>query len=297
MRSLARLVFSLLVLAGVANAQELLPKQIRVRNVSLTYIEKGAGEPLILLHGGQADYRSWMPYLARFQDRFRVISYSRRYNFPNDNPINIKNFSAYVEADDLAALIKALRLKRVHLVGTSIGAYIALIYAIRHPDSVASLTLAEPAINAWVRDTAEYADFSKKAWNPAADAFRQGDDRQAMRLLVDFFGGEGTFDKMPAEVQSIAMANARFFKAATLSNDPTPNISKDKVLRLKMPVLIIQGEDTFAMSKLIVKELTQVLPSAEFVLIPHAGHGSPRENPKAFGDALDRFLSRTKSHK
>jgi pimeloyl-ACP methyl ester carboxylesterase len=109
-------------------------------------------------------------------------------------------------------------------------------------------------------DTPEYADFSKRAWDPAADAFRHGDDRQAMRLLVDVFGGEGTFDKMPAEAQSVAMANAKFFKAATLSNDPTPNISKDKVRRLKMPVLIIQGEDTFAMSKLIVKELTRVCP-------------------------------------
>lgn len=297
MRTLVKLAISLSVLAGVATAQELLPKQVHVGKVGLTYIEKGTGEPLILLHGGQADYRSWIPYFARFQDRFRVISYSRRYNFPNDNPVNIKNHSAYVEADDLAAFIKALGLKRVHLVGTSIGGYIALIYAVNHPDNVASLTLAEPAINAWVVDTPEYAVFAKRAWDPAADAFRHGDDRQAMRLLVDVFGGEGTFDKMPAEAQSVAMANAKFFKAATLSNDPTPNISKDKVRRLKMPVLIIQGEDTFAMSKLIVKELTRVLPSAEFVLIPHAGHGSPRENPQAFGDALDRFLSRTVGHK
>jgi pimeloyl-ACP methyl ester carboxylesterase len=45
------------------------------------------------------------------------------------------------------------------------------------------------------------------------------------------------------------------------------------------------------MSKIIVKELRSILPSAETIIIPNTGHGSPRVDPKAFGDAIEVFLS------
>src|SRR5947199_2351705 len=107
-----------LLLCGQAIGQSAQPTKIRVRGVELHYIEKGQGEPLILLHGGQGDYRSWGPQMEAFSQHYHVISYSRRYNYPNNNPL-IKNHSAYVEAEDLAAFIRKLKLKRVHLVGTS----------------------------------------------------------------------------------------------------------------------------------------------------------------------------------
>ena len=287
----ASLVIVALLLAMNIFAQDVSPAKVRVRSVELSYIEQGTGEPMILLHGGQADYRSWQPHLPVLARKFRVIAYSRRYNYPNENPIDSSRHSAYVEADDLIAFIKKLGLKRVHLVGTSIGAYAALIAAVKHPEMVSSLVLAEPAINAWVKDTPEYRDFMSNAWLPAAEAFRAGNDKDAMRYLVDIFGGPGTFDRMPPAAVEVAMQNSKFFKAATLSTEHTPDISKDKVRRLKMPILIISGEHTFPMSKLIVSELERVLPNAARVVIPNAGHGSPRENPQAFDRAALNFMA------
>src|SRR5215210_4932797 len=115
--------------------------KIRVRGVELHYIEEGRGEPLILLHGGQGDYRSWEPQIKAFSRQYRVISYSRRYHYPNSNPLIAENHSAYVEADDLAAFVRKLKLRRVHLVGTSIGAFTALMLAVKHPEMVRSLVL------------------------------------------------------------------------------------------------------------------------------------------------------------
>ena len=269
-------------------------KSVSVRGVELAYIETGKGEPLILLHGGQGDYRSWIPHLPALSERFRVIAYSRRYNYPNDNPIVSNNHSAFVEADDLAAFIKKLGLKRVHLVGTSIGAYTALIVAVKHPELVASLVLAEPNIHAWVEDTPEFKKFMSEAWLPAAAAFRAGNDRDAMRFLVDIFGGPGTFDRMTPEAAGIAMQNAKFFKAATLSKDHSPDVSREKVRRLRIRILIVSGENTFPMAKLIVKELERVLPDADRIVIPNAGHASPRQNPAAFNEAVLNFLSKHK---
>jgi pimeloyl-ACP methyl ester carboxylesterase len=282
----------LLLAMGFALGQTDAAKTVTANGVELTYIERGSGPVVILLHGGQADYRAWDYGMAFLSKSYRVISYSRRYNYPNKNPIVGTNHSAYVEADDLAGFIDALKIKRVHLVGTSIGAYTALIYAVRKPNNVLSLTLAEPNIHAWVKDTEAFNDFYSNAWRPAADAFRAGDDTGAMRILIDKFGGPGSFDRMTPPGREIAMQNARFFKAATLSTDHSPDIERNKVRRLKMPVLLIHGDKTGLMQRLIVEELAKVLTTAERHVITGAGHGSPREKPDEFMKAVGEFLVR-----
>jgi hypothetical protein len=115
--------FFTLLLCVQTIGQSVEPTKIQVNGVELHYIEQGQGEPLILLHGGQGDYRSWESQVKVMRAKFRVISYSRRYHYPNNNPLTANYHSAYTEADDLAAVIHKLKLGRVHLIGTSIGAF------------------------------------------------------------------------------------------------------------------------------------------------------------------------------
>src|SRR5437868_3190084 len=93
------------VIAVSVAAQELQPVKVMVDGLEFTYIEKGQGERLILLHGGMGDYRSWSPQMEAFARKYRVISYSRRYSYPNRNPLSERNYSAFVDADDLAAFL------------------------------------------------------------------------------------------------------------------------------------------------------------------------------------------------
>ena len=295
MMRLGLLMLLLLLLCIQTIGQSVQPTKIRVNGIELHYIEQGQGEPLILLHGGQGDYRSWEPQMKVLSPQFRVISYSRRYHYPNNNPLTANYHSAYTEADDLAALIRKLRLGRVHLIGTSIGAFTALALAVNHPEMVRSLVLAEPPVHEWVKDSpngaAAYQEFMTTIWEPATEAFKTGDDQGAMRILVDGLGGKGRFDKLPPEARAAAMQNSRFFKANTLSSDPFPNLSKDKVRRLRIPVLIITGENTITIHKLVNEELARLLPKAEQATIPKAGHFSPRENPQAFNEAVLKFFA------
>ena len=283
-------------LCGQVIGQSVQPTKVRAGGVELHYIEQGQGEPLILLHGGQGDYRSWGPQVEAFSRHFRVISYSRRYNFPNNNPPMPNYRSAYTEADDLSAFIRQLKLAPAHLVGTSIGAFTALVLAIKHPVMVRSLVLAEPPVHHWAKDDpsgkALYREFMATIWDPAAAAFKAGDDQGAMRILVDGFAGAGSFDRLPPEGRTVAMQNSRFFRAATLSADPFPDLSKEKVKRLNTPILIVTGEHTIKLHKFINEELARLLPKAERVTIPQAGHGSARENPQAFNEAALKFLAK-----
>ena len=99
-------------------------------------------------------------------------------------------------------------------------------------------------------------------------------------------------DKLMPAAREMAMQNARFFKAATLSTDHSPDIDKRKVSRLEVPVLLINGEKTGAMTRAIVEEFAKVMPTAERVEIKGAGHGSPREKPVEFITAVADFMRR-----
>lgn len=289
-----RWIAALLVLIAVtARAASPEPTKIIVNGIELHYISAGHGEPVILLHGGQGDYRSWEPQMAALSRQYHVVSYSRRYNYPNNNPQTATNHSAIVEAADLAALLKALRLKRVNLVGTSMGAATALTLVIDHPNMVRSLVLAEPPILEWAKkfdDGRLYEDFMQRIQNPAREAFAAGNDEAAMRFFVDGFASPGRFDKLPPEAKLGVRQNAAFFKMMTRSSNPYPDIARYDLQRLRLPVLVITGEKTVEIHRRINQELARLIPRARSAAIPNAGHGSPRENPQAFTEVVENFL-------
>jgi non-heme chloroperoxidase len=272
------------------------PARVMVGDVELHYIEMGQGEPLILLHGGQGDYRTWPKLMDAFSSQYRVISYSRRYHYPNANPLRSKNYSALIDAADLAGFITALKLGPVHLVGTSYGAFTALAFALEHPELVRTMALAEPPVLQWAASTERgarlYREFITSIHEPAGKAFATGDDEGAMRIFIDRFDGPGTFDSLPAERRRIVMENSRFFKAITASSEPFPNLSREKVGQLKMPVLLIRGAHTKELDILVSEELASEIKQAEKAIIPQAGHGSARQNPSAFNEAVLQFLGR-----
>jgi pimeloyl-ACP methyl ester carboxylesterase len=282
----------LLLWGTVAPAQTVERQRLSLEDVELHDLEQGRGEPLILLHGGQGDYGSWEDHIGAFASSYRVFSYSRRYHYPNDNPI-AANHSALVDAADLAALIDKLHLGSVHLVGTSYGALTALALAVSHPTVVRTLVLAEPPVHAWAdspRGVELFREFMTTVHEPARAAFDAGDDETAMRIFIDAFDGTGTFARLSEMRRAGIMRNSRFFKALTASSDPFPNLPKEAVAQLRMPVLVIRGENTDALHRLVTEEVEHVLPRSQRAVIPQAGHGSPRQNPRAFIAAVLDFL-------
>jgi pimeloyl-ACP methyl ester carboxylesterase len=284
-----------LTVCGVVGGQSLQPTGVVVNGVELHYVEQGRGEALIFLHGGSGDYRAWELQIKIFSLRYHAISYSRRYSYPNQNPSLAKNHSAYVEAEDLAALIHRLGLQRVNLVGTSYGAFTALVLALKHPEMVHTLVLSEPPVHQLIRDTpdgeAAYHEFMTNVWKPAGEAFKAGDDKAAMKILSDGIFGPGRRERLTPESLAPIMQNARSFKALTLSSDPFPKLSKRELARLRIPTLIITGENTTRIHKLVTAELARLIPNAESVMLPRAGHGSLRDNPQAFDEAVLKFLT------
>lgn len=129
-------------------------KKVHVNGAELHYLERGEGVPVIFIHGGLADYQEWGAQLEPLSEAYRVILYSRRYAYPNDNPDTRRDHSARTEAEDLAALIRELELGPAHVAGLSCGA--ALL-----------------------------EEFTTTLLEPVAQAFRQGDKERALRISID----------------------------------------------------------------------------------------------------------------
>ena len=285
------------VLSAQVFGQSTQPIKIQVNGVDLHYIEKGQGEALILLHGSLGDYRSWNSQVQAFAPDYRVIAYSRRYHYPNQNPLNTTNHSALVEAKDLAAFLKKLKLKRVHLVGQSYGALTALVFAIKHPEVVRTLVLGEPPAHQLIRNFPDgetvYQDFISNTWKPAAEAFRKGEEKHALDILALAIAGR-RFNELPPAAQASQLQNALSMKSLTSSSNPFPTVTSDELKRLKMPVLILTGENTARSYKLINQELARLMPSAKAVTIPKSRHPIPSDNPQVFNETVGEFLRASK---
>ena len=235
---------------------------------------------------------SWAPQIEAFSRRYRAISYSRRNSHPNKNALHIVRDPASRDADDLRELMQILRIDSAHLVGASYGALIALMFALRWPGLVTSLTLLEPPLHAWLERLPHGAAlrdrFIHDVWNRAAMEFAKSRPKQAMRILAKAFGMAAPGD---GEVQRHArLRNARAMKALVLSEQPFPMLDRTAVQTLKMPVLVVRGATTDPVHETISNELAKLPATASTAIIRKAGHRAHIDNPEAFNDVVLRFL-------
>jgi aminoacrylate hydrolase len=104
---------------------------IAIGDGEIAYEETGSGEPLLFVSGLNGTGRSWAPQVPFFSQHYRVITYDQRGTGSSDRLQ--RTFSVDGMAGDVIALLDALGLERVHLVGQSTGGAIGQTLAVLHP--------------------------------------------------------------------------------------------------------------------------------------------------------------------
>jgi len=112
---------------------------VKVNDVNLYYEVSGQGAPLILIMGLRRNVSWWYQQIPDLSQHFRVIAFDNRGAGRSDKPV--MEYSISLFADDTAGLMNALGIKTAHILGISMGGYIAQELAIRHPEMVRSLIL------------------------------------------------------------------------------------------------------------------------------------------------------------
>lgn len=258
------------------------------------YVESGKGTPLVFVHGVLGDWRTWAPQWTSFTPHFRAISYSRRYNTPNQNVHPSPDHSALVEAEDLAALLDAWQASPAVLVATSYGAFTALALALAQPARVRAMVLAEPPMLRWADLSADGRQareaFDRSIRLPARDAFLRGEDELAVQMLTGGIAGTHAAAGFSPEAMRRRQQNGRAIRMLTLSRDEFPWLAPEEVAALQIPTLLLAGEHTPAIHDTVFRNLCGVMRQAQVQRIPGAGHGAARDNPQAFNRAAIDFL-------
>jgi pimeloyl-ACP methyl ester carboxylesterase len=182
-------------------------------NKELYFIEKGIGQPIILIHGSLSDFRDWQFQIDRFAQTYHVISYSRRYAHPNQwigNGDEYDNTIPNNVADLVDLIIKKLNLGPAHIIGHSYGAFIALYLAFEYPDLVKTLVLGEPPVISLLKANPQYTkdgDTTKEnvfKYSLVQEAIRRGETESAVRIFLDAVNGKtGFFYQLTSEARKM----------------------------------------------------------------------------------------------
>jgi non-heme chloroperoxidase len=267
--------------------------------VELHYVERGTGVPVVFVHGSLSDGSYWNNQLDAFATSgYRAIAYSRRYNPPNTNKAQ-PGYSAIVDADDLAALIGKLQLGKIHVVGHSYGALTALFLAIKHPELVRTLVLAEaPAVSLLAHLPGDRAEIGRKTFDdiqarmvqPLKAAFRKGDREAGLRAFIDFvLDDPQAWDKMPAAARQDALNHAHEWDVMMTTGSLFPELDPEAVRKIAAPALLLSGENSYGFLKLIDEELERLLPHSRRIVLRGATHRMWFEQPDTCRKAVLDF--------
>ncbi len=268
-----------------------------VNGRDLEYLEKGTGDPLILVHGSLGDYRDWAFQMEPFSKRYHVVAYSRRSHYPNAWTDYAPDYSLNVERDDLVALIDSLGLGKVHLLGHSYGAYTATLVARDHPTVLRSLVISEPPILALLTNDSStaslYDEFENNVVEPTKAQFRSGNYEKGVRVFLDgVLGIKDVFDQLAPEDKEITMQNARTLVPEIGISPQRDPFTQEDAARIITPTLLLKGELSPAFLRSIADTLSQYLPNCEMRIIAGASHAMLGTHPEVCNDAILTFLSK-----
>ena len=111
-------------------------------NVKLYYEETGSGAPVVFVHEYAGDYRSWEPQVRHLAKRYRCITFNARGFPPSEVPQEVASYSQRRAADDIRAVLDALKIDKAHIVGLSMGGLATLHFGLAYPDRARSLLVA-----------------------------------------------------------------------------------------------------------------------------------------------------------
>jgi non-heme chloroperoxidase len=259
-------------------------KNIEICGRQLHYVEQGGGggegqPPVIFIHGGLDDYRCWQFQIDSFSKKYRSISYSRRFAYPNKWIGNIAQDNTIEDnAKDLAELIRKLDLAPAHLVGASYGAFITLYCVFRNPELARTMVLNEPPILSFLgrspikEDVELLQQFRTRVLNPTEGAFKRGDFKKAAQIFIDRVMEIGNFfDQLSEEDKQLLMDNARSLEGELESAQPS-SFSIEDVKQIRIPTLIVKGELSPKYFLRIADILSDNMPNSEQIVIPNASH-------------------------
>ena len=261
-------------------------RRIQVEGSTFTFLEKGGGPGLVLLHGVGSGARSWAGQVETLSRHCRVIAwdtpgYGGSTLLPMDAPVP-DDYS-----DALLRLVDALGIDRMHLVGHSLGTIQALRFAVRHPDRILGLTLASLSggharLPEGERNRLREARLSDLAVLGVAGMAQ----KRGPRLL----SGTATDAQRQAVIDTMSLLRPEGFTQAVKLLTVADTRADLARLPSWMPVQVVYGEHDVVTPPASILEVASERPDIPVQVIASAGHACYIEQPAAFDAIMLAFM-------
>jgi pimeloyl-ACP methyl ester carboxylesterase len=248
---------------------------LTIRDCNIRLMRSGQGSPLLFLHGGSGA-GAWLPFLSTLATRFDVLVPEHPGFGASDTPPWLDNIADL--ANFYLDLLDKLDLQDAHLVGHSLGGWVAAELAVRNTSRLASLTLVA-AGGIHLKGVEQ------------VDIFLSSDEQRIRDLFHDQKLAEGLLTiALRAEADDAGLKNR--MTTAKLTWHPRnydPNLQK-WLHRIDVPTLLIWGDHDRLIPKEYAYAYQRLIPGAQVVIIPDCGHVPQIEQEHAFTGAIESFI-------
>jgi pimeloyl-ACP methyl ester carboxylesterase len=234
-----------------------------VNDIQMYYAIYGAGEPLILLHGGLGHSDVWGNQIPVLAQHFKVITADSRGHGRSTR--SAQPYSYALMASDVIALMDYLKIDKASILGWSDGGIIGLDIAMNHPERLNRLF----AFGANTNVAGLRPDIDK---NPVFSKYIEVAGQDYARL-----------SKTPKEYDAFVAQISQMWATQ-------PDYKPEQLAKISVPVAIADGEHDEAIRQEHDVEMAKAIPGAKLVILPGVSHFAFLQNPDEFNKAVLDFL-------
>ncbi|MGZ3950245.1 MAG: alpha/beta fold hydrolase [Flavisolibacter sp.] len=288
-------------------------KYVTVNGAKLWVVIVGKGDPLILIAGGPGGAHVGLRRFDSLASNYMLIYFDAFGRGKSDTAKNVKEYSLERDIDDIEGLRTALKLDKINVLGHSYGGLVAQGYAIKYPEHLKHLVLANTfhSFIMWQENDDNSNREIKTNYPEVWDSLMRIRERgyvSSDQLHQDIYGqvpygflyayNPENFRSRGAKPYPNSMNNKLYYQMVgkdgdfIVGNDIGNFDYRSQLKNLKMPVLIYGGRyDRVAVPWMMVK-FKEYCPQARFVMFERSGHNPQVEQPQELFKLLNEFLSK-----
>lgn len=238
------------------------------------FIEEGNGEPLVLLHGLFGALSNFAPLIEYFRNHNKVIVPMLPLLEMDILHTSVGGLAKFVNK-----FLEAKDLKGIHLLGNSLGGHVGLVHVLKHPERIKSLIL-----------TGSSGLFE----NGMGDSYPKRGDYEYIRKKTEltFYDPAMATKELVDEVYGITISRIKVIKIIALAKSAIRNNLGEEVSQIKLPTLLIWGNNDNITPPFVAQEFHKLIPNSELHFIDKCGHAPMMERPDEFNAILLKFLKK-----
>jgi pimeloyl-ACP methyl ester carboxylesterase len=241
-------------------------------NNKKTYIERGKGEPILLLHGLFGALSNWKSTLTFLSKNYRVIIPLIPITEVNIKMANISGLTKYIED-----FVKKLNLKKFSIIGNSLGGHIGLMYTLLNQEKVTKLVLTGS---------------SGLYENSFGNSYPKRDDYEWInnRVNYTFYDSKIISKKYIDQIFKTLNNNLKCLNIITVARSAQRENLSNRLKEIKCSTLLIWGLNDTVTPPYVAHQFNNLIKNSELQFIDKCCHAPMMEHPKSFNKIIGPFL-------